>query len=141
MRALGEKAFHAALDRAFHESRRSKGLSNAVIASIVPEWPDLTPREWTPWPARAAPQDVSEFWQYVALALNDAGQPIPEFMQPVTRLDETISHIRDIASRTETARWEKGDFTIHLQHSAGSPGTNRDPAGDSSGPGAPRMAS
>ncbi len=107
VRALGEKAFHAALDRAFHESRRTKGLSNAAIASIIPEWPDLSPREWTPWPAGAAPQDVNEFWQYVALALNDAGQPIPEFMQPVTRLDETISHIRDIASRAETARWEK----------------------------------
>ncbi len=106
-RAMGEKAFHAALERAFFESRRIKKLSNALLASVIPEWPDLTPREWTPWPTGAAPQDVNEFWQYVALALNDAGQPIPEFMRGVTHLAETTSRIQSIAAHAETARWEK----------------------------------
>ena len=107
VRTMGEKAFHAALERAFQESRRTKKLSNAMLASLVPEWPDVTPREWTPWPAGAGPQDVNEFWQYVALALNEAGQPLPEFMLAMTHLDETASRIQSIAERAETERWEK----------------------------------
>ncbi len=103
---LEELRYREAIDRAFLEYRRRRSLTPVVMTSIAPEWPESDAREWAPWPADAAPANPQELWQYLALALNDAGHPIPEFMLEETRLAETALLIQDAAVRSESRRWE-----------------------------------
>ena len=102
-----EAVFRHGLERAFAEFRRRRAVTNEILALVQPDWPDDTFRAWSPWPADEPPVDPQGLWQYLALALNEAGFQIPEFMRPVTRLAETAADIQRTATRAETERWEK----------------------------------
>ncbi len=102
-----ESVFRAALEQAFFAYRPRRALSNAIVAFVAPDWPEVEEREWHPWPPGEAPQTPDELWQYIALALNEGGHPIPDFMLPFTRLAETAARTQEAAARSETKRWEE----------------------------------
>ena len=55
------------------------------------------------WPS--APKDVIEFWQYVALAVEDRGLAWPEFLRSITQLDGTRERLAAWRRQREIERW------------------------------------
>ena len=63
------------------------------------------------WPS--PPESEHEFWLYLAHAAMEHGRKIPEFLQPVTHLEEIEGRLRSWKRRQEIERWEQT-----LQHAA-----------------------
>ncbi|MBS0658911.1 MAG: DEAD/DEAH box helicase [Verrucomicrobia bacterium] len=116
-----EAAYRGALERAFHEYRRRRAITHEVLAYLAPDWPESAAREWRPWSEIDAPQTAGELWQYLALALHEAGYPLPEFMLPETRLAETAARAQQTAASEEMRRWEEAIATFNASTPLGRP--------------------
>lgn len=116
-----EAAYRTALERAFFEFRRRRAITHEVLAYLAPDWPESAAREWRPWAENEAPQTTGELWQYLALALHEAGYPLPEFMLAETHLAETAARAQETAAQEELRRWEEAIAAFNASTPLGRP--------------------
>ena len=66
------------------------------------------------WPS--FPKSLRQFWLYIALAAQERELPLPEFMIPVTNLDEIAESVRRWKRGAQIERWKQTLGSAHPRH-------------------------
>ncbi len=74
------------------------------------------------WPA--PPRDVIEFWRHIALAAEERELKWPEFLRPITPLDEIRERLQQWRRGRDVERWRQ--LLTHLQPGSASEATDAD---------------
>ncbi len=99
----GELGYLRQLREAFRRLSLSGAVSRWELESLGLS--GLGPDATQLWPA--PPNDEHEFWLYLAFALHERGQPLPEFLRPVTDLAAVEDRIHRWRRGREVERWRQ----------------------------------
>ncbi len=108
--ALGRRLTHSEakyihkLNNVYEQCQYSNSITSWNFAELGLNLPGYS---WEPlkiWPA--FPQNLRAFWLYVAQAAADRHVRIPEFMRPITQLEEIQKQLSEWKRQQDIVRWE-----------------------------------
>ncbi|MEZ5301874.1 MAG: DEAD/DEAH box helicase [Verrucomicrobiales bacterium] len=94
---LREEQFLAKLEKRFEKYEREGELHDHDLVRLAPRWPVESYEAIELWPQ--PPEDIVQFWNYIAHALRRKKVRYPTFMDAITDSDST---------REQLADWERG---------------------------------
>ena len=100
-----ERRFLDGVSELHQRSRWSAGLERFRIQKLFPnlriKHADLRDL-WPQYPAQE-----TEFWQYLAYLVHTAGEEVPAFLRPITRVEETARRVAAYRRDKEVAQWRQ----------------------------------
>lgn len=108
-----ETAFLEQLERVYAHCCRTRNITRWDLADLGFHLGGLSWEAIQIWPA--FPEDLHQFWLYIANVAQQHHQPIPEFLQPVTDLAEIQERMQRWERQREIERWKIA--LAHVQES------------------------
>ncbi|MEM0896269.1 MAG: DEAD/DEAH box helicase, partial [Verrucomicrobiota bacterium] len=99
-----EDGFLNKLERRFRRFMIEKKLFDHDLVRLNPKWEVASYDPLKLWPT--PPEDIVEFWNYIAYAFDKKGLRPPEFLRPVTDLDAIRQKLQSWEDERKIGEWE-----------------------------------
>lgn len=98
-----EDEFLGKLERRFRRFELEREIFDSDLVRLNPRWPVETFDPLTLWPT--PPNNILEFWNYIAHAFEKGNYEYPEFLEVVTDREWTHQRIAEWEKRREESEW------------------------------------
>lgn len=101
--SLDESGYAGKVEKRFQRAQLVGQIFDHDMVRLHPKWAIESTEPLALWPAK--PRSVVEFWNYVALALDDRGLAFPAFMRCVTDLEATRERLHAWRQARTVPQW------------------------------------
>ena len=101
--SLDESGYAGKVEKRFQRAQLVGQIFDHDMVRLHPKWAIESTEPLALWPAK--PRSVVEFWNYVALALDDRGLASPAFMRCVTDLSATRERLHEWRQARTVPEW------------------------------------
>jgi hypothetical protein len=98
-----EESYLQKVEKRFERVRKSGEIYDQDLVRLHPKWPIQSAEPLELW--EVPPQSTHEFWNYVALALNERGLPFPMFLRAATDLEGTRDRLKSWRQIRTVPQW------------------------------------
>lgn len=99
-----EEAYLSKIEKRFERVRKTKEIFDHDMVRLHPKWNIQSTDALELWDD--APKSALEFWNYVALALQERALPFPSFLKPVTDIDATKKKLQGWKQNKDLPQWQ-----------------------------------
>jgi superfamily II DNA or RNA helicase len=101
--SMDEAGYIAKIEKRLQRAQLVGQIFDHDMVRLHPKWSIQSIEPLALWPSK--PRTTQEFWNYIALALDDKGLTFPAFMRPVTDLDGTRERLREWRQARTVPQW------------------------------------
>ncbi len=98
-----EEAYLSKIEKRFERVQKTREVFDQDLVRLHPKWKLQSSEPLELWDN--PPRTAVEFWNYVALALQERQLPFPAFLKPVTDLDETRKKLEGWKEGKTVPQW------------------------------------
>jgi superfamily II DNA or RNA helicase len=98
-----EESYVQKIEKRFERYKKLDAIFDQDLVRLHPKWSIQSSEPLELW--AEAPENATEFWNYIALALNERNLPFPAFLRAITDLDATRGKLKSWRQTRSVPQW------------------------------------